>query len=157
MKNSFKKYNSAFTLVELLVVIAFIGIMTSVALVSFQSSKDKKIVETEARKVAATIREAQNYALTGKGISVSCGTINFCYNNSAQYSINGGREAASCTVEYYKLGNGANFTNTACFTFSAPWGNVSASANIGVKRGSYCSTITVTSSGNVTEGSAVGC
>ena len=58
----------AFTLIELLIVIAIIGIMSSVVFVSMQNSKTETELKVAAREVAAAIREAQNNALTGKMI-----------------------------------------------------------------------------------------
>lgn len=55
-----------FTLVELVVVMAMTAIMIAVTITSLSGARDKKAVEAEARKFAATIREMQNYALTGK-------------------------------------------------------------------------------------------
>lgn len=64
------------SILELMIVIAIMGILTVAAMVSFSGNRPKKEVEVEARKFAAAIREAQNYALTGKkGTSpnIACG------------------------------------------------------------------------------------
>ena len=67
-------HRRGFTLIEIMVVMAIIGIVTAVTIVSFGSGKERKAVEGQARKVAAAIREMQNYALTGKqiGTNVPC-------------------------------------------------------------------------------------
>lgn len=65
MKN---KVNLGFSLVELIIIIAIIGIMSVVGLVSLSKNRNQKQVETEAQKVIATVREAQNNALTGRAI-----------------------------------------------------------------------------------------
>lgn len=57
-----------FSLMELVIVIAIIGIMVSLGLVSLTENRNRKQVETEARKVVAVIREAQNNALAGISI-----------------------------------------------------------------------------------------
>lgn len=68
----FKKKNlHAFTLVEVVVVMAIIGIMTAVVSVSLGDSRTKKELETNARAFVGVVREAQNYALTGKQFTVS--------------------------------------------------------------------------------------
>ncbi len=52
-----------------MVVMAMTAIMIGVTLTSLSGARERKAVETEARKMAATIREVQNYALTGKAIN----------------------------------------------------------------------------------------
>ena len=60
------KYHSGFSLIELLIVIAIVGVMTSVFLVSFISSRDARAVRSIAREVSAAVRMAQSYALAGR-------------------------------------------------------------------------------------------
>jgi len=60
-----------FSFIELMVVIAIIGIVSAMTLVSLSKSRAQKDVLSNARTLAATIREAQNYALTGKNINVN--------------------------------------------------------------------------------------
>ncbi|KKR20862.1 MAG: Tfp pilus assembly protein FimT [Candidatus Moranbacteria bacterium GW2011_GWA2_39_41] len=139
------KTNRAFTLVEFLVVIAFMGIMTAVSLVSFYDSKNKKAVETEARKVAAVVREAQNYALTGKNASAGCGNeYTFTYGGS-EYGIIG------CVTESYSLIGGVSFNTNSSFSFSVPWGNASEAKTIAVEKGNDKYNICVYQSGKIVE------
>lgn len=65
-RSKLMKTKKGFTLVELLVVMGMSAIMIAVTLVSMGDARSRKAVEGEARKMAATIREVQNYALTGK-------------------------------------------------------------------------------------------
>jgi len=159
MKNKLKIFtkHKAFTLIELLVVIAFISIMSAVVLTSYQSSRTKKAVETEARKVAAAVREAQNDALTGKGAG-GCGGYVFTYTSgTGNYGIGG------CLTANYTMINSVTFSNGGVFTFAAPWGNITSTApltlpaTITVTKGSYCSNVVVNSAGNVTEGPIYSC
>jgi prepilin-type N-terminal cleavage/methylation domain-containing protein len=55
-----------FSLMELIIVIAIMGIMMSIGLYSLTGSRSQTQLETEAQKVISVIREAQNNALTGK-------------------------------------------------------------------------------------------
>lgn len=55
-----------FTLIEVIVVIALVSILTAVVLTSFGKSRTTKTVEAEASAFARIVREAQNYAVTGR-------------------------------------------------------------------------------------------
>ncbi len=55
-----------FTFIEVIIIFTIIFIMTSVLLGTSYKDRPKKEIETVAREVAATIRETQNNALTGK-------------------------------------------------------------------------------------------
>lgn len=62
-----------FTLVELMISTAIIGLLSSVVLVALHRSQIAKEAEGDVRTVAAALREAQNYALTGRGILQTAG------------------------------------------------------------------------------------
>ena len=51
---------------ELIVVMAIMGIMASVGIVSLQSSKSDSRLKATQREVAASIKQAQSYALQGR-------------------------------------------------------------------------------------------
>jgi len=140
----------AFTLIELMIVVAIIGIMSSVVIISMQNGKIEKELETAAREVAATIREAQNNALTGKNASSTnpiCSQYNFAYTNgSSNYSVN-------CSGNYsnnYTLKNGVTFASGGNFNFSIPFGGVAANG-IKITKNSICYCVAVNSSGSVEE------
>lgn len=57
-----------FTLIEVMVVMAIIGILAAASITSLKAGKEEKLVQEAARTVAAAIREMQNDALTGKQI-----------------------------------------------------------------------------------------
>lgn len=121
----------AFTLIEVVVVMAIISIMTGVIMVSFGSGRTQKELETNAREFASVVREAQNYALTGReaiadttpcsfGIAWSGGN----YNVSYVYKT-GGACTQSSIVGSYSLKNGVTFDNAGSFNFSLPHASLS--------------------------------
>ncbi len=61
-----KNFKKGFTLVELLIVIAIIGIMTAVLLVSMSKGGVNNTLKVAGRQLSGALRESQNYALTGK-------------------------------------------------------------------------------------------
>ena len=118
-------YKKAVTLIELIITIAIIGIMTGVLLVSFGSSRTDKALETAARETAATIREAQNYALTGKGAGAGCNIYTFSYGNGDDKNEYGIDNGGGCSINAsYSLENGVVFQNSGSFNFSAPHGAI---------------------------------
>lgn len=66
---------NGFTLIEVIITTAIISIITVISIVSMAGLKVKREVEGSSRIVAAAIREAQNYAVTGKNVVGSvCGS-----------------------------------------------------------------------------------
>lgn len=60
---------SGFTLVEVVVATAILSIMAAITLISINGNKINTEAQAGTRLVASAIREAQNYALTGKNIT----------------------------------------------------------------------------------------
>lgn len=83
------KFVAGFTLLEVLATVFIIGIMATVALVSTHRGKIDKEVSIAAQQVASSIREAQNYALSGKqpdAINTTCG-FGFRRSNANTYNV----------------------------------------------------------------------
>ena len=68
-------------MIEVVVAMAILSIMAAVTITSMSGSKTKAELDGAARQLAAAIREAQNYALTGKNIT-STST-----NRACQFSV----------------------------------------------------------------------
>lgn len=144
------KVSAGVTFVELMVVIAIIGIMTAVTVVSLQSSRDKKAVEVAGKQVVASIREAQNNALTGKNGNCSGGLAKASaykvriYNGSKYMDVktffSSTDSACSSDANYpndlsygsVRINNvNIDFTGVSCVSdcvihFGVPFGNVIA-------------------------------
>lgn len=161
MKNS-----HGFSLVEVLVVIAFIGIMTGVLFVSLSGKRTETSLKSAAREVAAAVRTAQNSALTGVKTGVPDGrslcrydierTSASTYEIFVRYSQNNG----SCpgnnndrsSLGRFSLKNGVSFSGgNWSVLFDVPRGNVSATASIGLTKSGSSFSVCVPSSGSITE------
>lgn len=131
---------AGFSLLELTVVIAIIGIMTVVLLVNLSGSRKQKDVENASREVAAAVREAQNNALTGKNVTTGC-NYQFSYN-SLLYTGNTNYGISGCSNTAYSLKNGVTFNGSGSINFSIPFASPSSTMSfpisISVCKGSDC-------------------
>lgn len=123
---------SGFTLIEIIVVVTIISILSVVLLLSFGDSRVKKELETNANEFAGVVREAQNYALTGK--QAVSGTTPCRYQiswNGLSYSIiywkidTSGVCVSDSTLAQYSLKNGVVFSGSDSFTFNLPYADLS--------------------------------
>ncbi len=141
MRYNFKKNNekdlSGFTLIEVLIVIAIIGIMASVILVFIGQSKHSTQLETAANEVVAGLRRIQNYSLVGKAIKDNCSDYAFeTTNGSTQFSIKNGIFSSggaggnsfdpdSCELsQVFNLKGGVTFGDDYLIAFRAPFADV---------------------------------
>ncbi len=131
-KNTTKK---AFTLIELLIVIAILSTLSTIMLVDFGGSRTNQELDEAAREVASAFREAQNYALTGyQGVSntIPCrydvSWANTAYLLTYFYKNGAGVCNQSAVVRTYTLRKGIAFTGAGNFSFSPPHAVVSFAA-----------------------------
>ncbi len=99
MNYGFQKNKKAFSLIELLIVIAIMLIMTGTLFVNNREKKIAADVESVVRQVAAEIRGLQNESLTGKQIGTD-------YVGRYRFEINlqgTNHNADSATISYRKL------------------------------------------------------
>ena len=124
-----------FSLLELIIVIAIVGIMTAITLVSMNTLREKKAVEEAAREVAAAIRETQNYALTGKDITADSSACAYVFGWAGT-----GYNMSGCDSQVYSLKNDTTFVNNGSFSFSVPFATLNPAADIDIvllKGGSF--------------------
>ncbi len=117
-----------FTLIEIVIVIAIIGIASSIVLVTVSNGRTRAQVEGDARRLSGMLRELQNNALSGEQIvsgRISCG-----------FSLPPSAASAITIVPTYLYRNGATCATTLSGvlpTFSFSPGVSLSAANGGVR------------------------
>lgn len=129
-----------FTLIEVLIVSAIIGIMASVVIVSLSGARSENQVKNAAILFSTALRDLQNNALTGKNIgadipcdfrfgnvAVGANSINFQYAQRSGGSC--ANNPAVVALRTVTLTDGVTFgVVTAGGRFTVPWGGVLDSA-----------------------------
>lgn len=85
-----KTRGAGFSLVELLVVIFIIAVTTGIFLFSYGEDRVAKELEASSQEFLSVLREAQNYALTGKqleGDTIPCGYKVDWSNSNTSYRL----------------------------------------------------------------------
>jgi len=152
-----KKNLKGVTLLELVVVMAIVGIMVTVITVSFGSENTKKNLETNAREFSSILREAQNYSLTGRQNDSSNTTCAYSITwtiATSTYRLNAISKngtlcnGTSASVATYALKQGVVFSNGGAATFSLPWG-ATASGSAVLGKAGLSHTICLNGSGKI--------
>lgn len=121
------RFSRGFSFVEVMTVVALIGIMVAVTFVSLSGKRNEETLKAAAREVAASIRTAQSNALAGTRKGVPLANKNLCsvvfgkksnseYEIFVRYLTSG-----TCTAgivgdgakEIFSLSNGVVFGNTS--------------------------------------------
>lgn len=124
------KNKNGFTLIEVMVVIAIIGIMTSISIVSFITSRRNAALEAASREVEAVLREAQNYALSGKNLTdPACVGFNVTTFLEGA-TLSGYRVVNSCMNISFSLKNRIVFSSGGTIRFLIPHGRLGIAPNV---------------------------
>lgn len=146
MKKSSQQYQKAFTLIEVMAVIAIVTILSAILLVSSSGSRTAKEIENAGQEIEGAMRIAQNYALTGRTVtgsgipataapcyfmmSWSGGTgsyvLTYIYKNTSSDTCSSA--GPSSVIATYSLRNGVVFSSGGSFYFSLPHANIFDSA-----------------------------
>lgn len=164
-----KKNLKGFTLIEIIVVMAIISIVSGMVIVSLTDSRVKRELETNAREFVGVVREAQNYALTGKIITgasipvtaVPCYfgvswrsdldnyKISYIYKNSDTDTcdVNG----SSYSVATYAMKNGAEISSDGSLFFRLPHANFSGNTSVEFTKKGIIHKVCIFSDGRISD------
>ncbi len=106
-----------FTLIEMVIVIAIIGLTSSIVITSLSSNRSARETDRAIHVLAGALREAQNYALTGKSVNAAQENCYFAirFTSATQYTLanyyrSGGDCTSYTTISTTTLPSGATFT-----------------------------------------------
>ena len=160
------KKNRGFTLLEVVIVIAIMGILSMITLVSWSQSRTEKDVELAVREFQAIMRQAQGNAMVGKmdpnnPNNTPCEYRLLTVGNSAPYTqyklaykykngptCSGGLQ----TLQTFTLPNGVVFSNKwsddgLVFTLPTGSGTAANTSSIALTKGSVTRNICVPQDG----------
>lgn len=165
---SARTHSSAFTLIELLIVIAIIGVLSAISIPSFSTFTNNQRLSQAAKQVKNDLRSAQNRALSGVGgmawgVNVSAGgtfyklfkcptTVAYTLTNCslvAQKNLPSGFEIQNLTAFnndlVFDVASGELYADGVLVTAGA------FSFDVGLLDGSASRTITVSAGGKIEE------
>lgn len=127
-----------FTLIEMMIVIAIIGLVSAISISSMSGTKAKSEVAGNARALAAAIREAQNYALTGKSIDGNTPCRFQVSISSGSYSVKQSDTGSCSSYSGTAVGflNGVTASANQSVSFDVPRGEVRNASETEITSGS---------------------
>jgi prepilin-type N-terminal cleavage/methylation domain-containing protein len=145
LKQNTQHFRQGFTLLEILIVVAVIGIISVIILSGTGNGRIEREIDAAGREVVAAFRESQQYALTGRQIVPNTDPCQFALtwnsgsgNFTATYYYKDSNEVCNQTsvINTYTLRGGVTFGNTGAVAFTVPhgkttFGGTSVGAHLG--------------------------
>jgi len=154
--SSDKKVARGFTLIEVVVVMAIISILTSIVITGITSTnRTQRELEINAREFEGILREAQNYALTGKQANTSGNTCSFKVSWTAPSTYQliavacGTAPTENKIIATYTLKNGVTFSSSTSVSFDLPWGKKSGATSLQFSKASRNYSVCISSEGKI--------
>lgn len=126
----FKEKKKAFTLIELIVVVAIIGILSAIMLAGVAEQRVTRDLQSASQEFASAMREVQTYALTGKSGNVNQGVCYFGLGTNPfalfryEYFISTKDASGNCqgpgTFKVTNFKNGVTLSNSTTVFFQLP-------------------------------------
>lgn len=142
----------AFTLIELMVVMALVALMAGSGAAISLSSGRKKAVEGAAENLASAMRQARDYAQAGKK-DASCGTVLLdgwqVVVDSSGYTVQGKCGGTTFGNPKKNFSNGVISTSGSVFFNPLSLGAVLSGVPFTLSANGYTKTVTVTKNGEV--------
>lgn len=151
----FRSHLRAYSLIELLVVVAIIGIATTIMMVDWSGSRTTRSLENAGKEVEAVVRGAQNFALTGVqslpntrpcGFRVEWGAST--YDVLYRYR-NGDDCTESSPVGSYTLSGGVVFSGSGSFDFGLPHATLGADQHMILVKNGQSQSVCVYTNGRI--------
>lgn len=117
-KNIYRQFG--FSMIELLVVMSIIGLISTLAIISYRSGQKKYILTQTTQQLVSNIRKAQNMALSGYDISGQYNGYGFYIKEGeSSYLIYGNKndnpnyQPSDSIIEIISLPNGVNIKSVS--------------------------------------------
>lgn len=150
-------YSAGFTLIEMLVVIAIMGIIMGGSIAGYIRFNDRQIVLTAGKELLTNIRQAQGRATSGVKTPTTCTTLTGyriqASAGASSYTLDSVCSNATYNVQTYTLPSGVTFQSAVSIVFQGQYGGVTgvtaAGTNITIQGNSLTYVITINGSGGI--------